>query len=147
MNTRRCSPLILGTVLACALSSAAEAADAEIKGAAILAHPCGKVAVKHMGLVHAGKIDDAIKLSTKEMQDMWLGMPAKDRTMMSGMMKDLSQTEEQFGADIKANGLLVVDGEAATLTVEKKTTDANGTGTSTTTQSFKLDGGQCLISR
>ena len=55
--------------------------------------------------------------------------------------------EETLDADIKANGLLVVDGQAATLTVEKTTTDANGTSTSTTTQSFKLDGGQCLISR
>ena len=74
-------------------------------------------------------------------------MPAKDRTMMSGMMKDMSQTEEQYATDIKADGLLVVDGQAATLTVKKTTKDASGTSTSTTTQSFKLNGGQCLISR
>jgi hypothetical protein len=67
--------------------------------------------------------------------------------MMSGMMKEMSSTEEQFSADIKANGVLVVDGQAATLTVQKKTTDKNGTSTSTTTQNFKLDGGQCRVSR
>ena len=106
-----------------------------------------KVAVEQMGFIHAGKMDDANKLSTKEMQDQWKAMPAKDRTMMSGMMKDMSQTEEQYATDIKADGLLVVDGQAATLTVKKTTKDASGTSTSTTTQSFKLNGGQCLISR
>lgn len=147
MNNRRFSALVLGTVLASALCGAAEAAKSEVKGAAILDHPCGKVAVKQMGFMHAGKIDDAVKLSTKEMQDRWKGMPAADRTMMSGMMKDMSQTEAQFSADIKADGLLVVDGQTATLTVKKTTTDANGSNTSTSTQNFKLDGGQCLIDR
>jgi len=122
-------------------------AKSELKGAAILDHPCGKVAVKQMGLTHAGNFDEANKLTTKEMQDQWKSMPAKDRTMMSGMMKEMSETEEQYSADIKANGLLVIDGQDATLTVQKKTKDANGTSTSTTTQKFKLDGGQCLISR
>ena len=36
---------------------------------------------------------------------------------------------------------------ATTLTVQKKSSDADGSGTSATTQSFKLAGGQCLISR
>ena len=147
MNNRRFSALVLGTVLTFVLCGAAEAAKSEIKGPAILGHPCGKVAVKHMGLVHAGKMDDANLLSTKEMQDQWKGMPAKDRTMLLGMMKGMSQTEEQFAADIKAIGVLVVDGQAATLTLKKTTKDASGTSTSTTTQSFKVDGGQCLISR
>ncbi|MFI4952133.1 MAG: hypothetical protein ACHP7M_03235 [Burkholderiales bacterium] len=119
----------------------------EVKGAAILDHPCGKVAVKQMGLVHAGKMDDANKLSTKEMQGQWKAMPEKDRMMMSGMMKEMSQTEAQYSADIKTNGLLVVDGSSATLTVQKTTKDKNGTSTSTTEQNFKLDGGQCMVSR
>jgi len=118
-----------------------------IKGAAILDNSCGKVAVKHMGLTHAGKFDEANKLSTKEMQDQWKAMPAKDRAMMMDMGKELSQTEEQYAADIKTNGVLVVDGASATLTVQKKTKDANGTSTSTTTQSFKLNGSECLVSR
>jgi hypothetical protein len=130
----------------CAAATAAQA-KSELKGAAILDHPCGKVAVKQMGLAHAGKFDEANKLSTKEMQDQWNSMPAKDRTMMSGMMKDMSETEGQYSADIKADGVLDIDGQDATLTVQKKTKDANGTSTSTTTQKFKLDGGQCLISR
>jgi hypothetical protein len=133
----------LTALLPLLFSSVASAAKTEVKGAAILDHPCGKVAVKQMGLVHAGKMDEANKLTTKDMQDQWKKMPAKDQTMMSGMMKDMSVTEQQYANDIKTNGLLVVDGQDATLTVQKK----DGTGTSTTTQTFKLDGGQCLVSR
>ena len=133
-------PFVLCTV-------AVAAGKSEIKGAAILDHPCGKVAVKQMGLVHAGNMDEANKLSTKEMQDQWKAMPAKDRTMMSGMMKEMSSTEQQYSNDIKTNGVLVVDGQAATLTVKKTTKDPNGSMTSTMTQNFKMDGAQCMISR
>jgi len=79
--------------------------------------------------------------------EQWKAMPAKDRTMMTGMMKDMSQTEAQYSADIKSNGVLVVDGQAAMLTVKKTTKDANGSSASTMTQNFKMDGSQCMISR
>jgi hypothetical protein len=144
MNHRRLSAVVLSTVLSFAFG--ATAAPTEIKGAAILDHPCGKVAVKQMELAHEGKVDEANKLTTPEMQAQWKSMPAKDRTMMTGMMKDMSETESQYTADIKAGGVLVVNGQDATLTVEKKTKDANGSSTSTVTQKFKLDGGVCLIS-
>ena len=81
------------------------------------------------------------------MQDEWKAMPAKDRTMMSGMMKEMAQTEAKHAADLKANGLLVVDGQAAKLTVKKTTKDKDSTSTETMTQNFKLDGEKCLISR
>jgi len=130
------------------LSGAAVAAGkSEIKGSAILDHPCGKVAVKQMGLVHDGKFDEANKLSTREMQDQWKAMPAKDQTMMREMMKATSSSEQQYASDIKANGVLVIDGQTGMLTVKQTTKDKSGTSTSTTTQNFRLDGSQCLISR
>ncbi len=149
MKHRHLSAFVISAALPVMLLAAtgAAAAKSEIKGAAILDHPCGKVSVKQMGLVHAGKMDDANKLTTKEMQDQWSKMPEKDRTMMSGMMKDMSQTEAQYSADIKANGLLVVDGPSAVLTVKKTTKDKNGSSSETTTQNFKIDGAQCLVSR
>src|SRR5215471_9219379 len=118
---------------ALAMLSGPALAGTEIKGAAILDHPCGKVAVKQMGLLHAGKVEEANKLTTKEMQEQWKAMPASDRTMMSGMMKAMSQTEDQYAADIKSNGVLKVDGQNATLTVKKTTKDKNGTSTETMT--------------
>jgi hypothetical protein len=149
MNHRRSVSLFISAVLPVILWGFAGVASAksEIKGAAILDNACGKVAVKQMGLVHAGNMDEANKLSTKEMQEQWKTMPAKDRTMMSGMMKEMSQTEAQYAADIKANGVLIVDDKAAMLTVKKTTKDKNGSSTETITQNFKIDGGQCLISR
>jgi hypothetical protein len=149
MKQRRLEALGINAVLSIALFSIAAAASAksEIKGAAILDHPCGKTSVKQMGLTHAGKMEEANKLTTKEMQDQWKAMPAKDKTMMSGMMKEMSQTEDQYAADIKANGVLVVDGPTAMLTVKKTTKDKSGSSTSTMTQNFKIEGNTCLVSR
>jgi len=147
MERRQFAALLMSAAVPFVLSGYALAAPTTIKGAAILDNPCGKVSVKQMGLVHAGKFEDGNKLSTKEMQDEWKAMPAKDRTMMAGMAKEMSQTEAQYTADIKANGVLVVDGDAATLTIKKETKDKSGTSTSTMTQRFKLSGSECLISR
>jgi hypothetical protein len=150
MSSRRLSSILLSVVLLFTLIGrleAAEAAKTEIKGAAILAHPCGKVAVKHMGLVHAGKLEEAFKLGTKEMQEQWKAMPAADQKMMSGMTKEMSKTEAEFSAEIKASGLLVVEDKDATLTVKQEHKDANGSSTETLTQRYALDGASCLISR
>lgn len=149
MSRRRFSALCISTVLPFMLYGSAESSSdkSEVKGAAILDHPCGKAAVKQMGLLHAGKFDEANKLSTKDMQDQWKAMPAKDRSMMSSMAKDMSETEDEFTAEIKRNGVLVINDQAATLTVQKTIKNANGTSTSTTTQNFKLIGGACMISR
>ena len=149
MKRHRLSELVVSSAMSVILSGFAGVAFAksEIKGAAILDTACGKVAVKQMGFVHDGKMDEANMLSTKEMQEQWKAMPAKDRTMMSEMMKETSQTSDQYAAAIKADGVLVIDGAAATLTVKKTTKDKNGSSTETITQNFRIDGAQCLISR
>ena len=149
MKQRRFAIAFTATLLSVAVFgiAGASAAKSEIKGAAILDHACGKVAVKQMGLVHAGNMEEANKLSTKEMQDQWKAMPAKDKEMMSGMMKQMSPTEAQFTSDIKSSGVLVVDGPTAMLTVKKTTKDKNGSSTETMTQNYRVDGGTCLISR
>jgi hypothetical protein len=149
MHVRRLSVVLLGLCLFLTLAgrSHGAAAKVEIKGAAILDHACGKVAVKHMGLVHAGKMDEATKLGSKEMQEQWNAMPAADRTMMSGMMKETSKTAAQLSADIKSGGLLVVEGNKAALTVKQEHKDANGTSTETWTQSYVIDGANCWITR
>ena len=149
MKAHRSAVQFIGIAMALLLGTFAGAslAKSELKGAAILDHACGKVAVKQMGLVHEGRMDEANKLSTKEMQEQWKAMPAKDRTMMSGMMKEMSLTSDRYAADIKANGALVVDDASATLTVKKTNKDKSGTSTETITQKFRIDGSQCLISR
>jgi hypothetical protein len=150
MRSSNRSALLLCTLLSLAPfapAGAAEAPKTEIKGAAILDHPCGKVAVKQMGLIHAGKFEEANKLTTKEMQDQWKAMPAKDREMMTGMMKEMSRSEADFAKDVTASGTLTVEGGHATLTVKQEHKDANGSSTDTMTQNYVIDGGKCLIAR
>lgn len=147
MRSRRISAVFLSLALSLTLAGRAHAAKAEIRGAAILDHACGKVAVKHMGLVHAGKMDEATKLGTKEMQEQWKALPAADRNMMLEMMKGTSKTEAQLSAEIKAGGVLAVEGNKATLTVKQEHKDANGTSSETFTQNYVIDGGSCLIAR
>jgi uncharacterized protein len=124
----------------------ATSGKSEVKGAVILDHPCGKHAVKMMGLIHAGKIKEFLKLGGKDMQEQWKAMSAKDKTMWLGAMKMTSQTEKQYSADIKAYGVLVIDGPSATLTLKKTTKEESGGGgwEETTEQSFKIDARQCL---
>ena len=145
MKIRLLSSVLLTTAALLTPLGRAGAEPAEIKGAAILAHPCGKVAVKQMGLVHAGKMEEAIRLGTQEMQDKWKGMPADDRKMMSEMMKEMSKTEAQLSADIKAGGVLTVDGNSGTLTIKREHKDANGSSTEKWTQRYVIDGAKCLI--
>jgi hypothetical protein len=145
MNIRRTSAVLFCAVLSLSLPSHAETTPTEIKGAAILEHPCGKVAVKFMGLVHAGKMDEATKLGTQAMQDDWKGMADDDRKGMSEMMKEMSSSEAQFSADIKKVGLLVIAGSNGTLTVKKETKGAEGSGSSTQTQRYEINGDTCLI--
>ena len=118
-----------------------------IKGAAILDHPCGKTATRQMGLLHAGKIDDANRLSTRAVQAQWQSMPAKDRTMMAEMSKKMSPSSDEYSDAIRKNGVLTVDGNSAALKVSQTRHDANGSSTSTMTQSFAMESGQCLVSR
>lgn len=150
MSSSRKSAVLLSALLSLAflaLAGAAEAPKTEIKGAAILDHPCGKVAVKQMGLIHAGKFEEANKLTTKEMQEQWKAISAKDREMMTGMMKEMSKSEADFAKEIKASGVLTVEGDHATLTIEQKHKDNNGSSTEKMTQRYTIDGDKCLISR
>lgn len=148
MTSRRFSPVLSSFVLLGSLFAVARpaAAKEEVKGAAILEHACGKTAVKHMGLVHAGKMAEAVKLGTPEMQKEWNALPAEEREMMAGMMKEMAKTEADFAAEIKAGGALVVDGKATTLTVTKKIESNSGGGTETMTQGYVIDAKGCWIS-
>lgn len=137
---------LAGLALAVAVAAPASA-KSELKGAAVLDHPCGKAGVQQMGYLHAGNVEAANRLSTPEMQKQWQAMPAKDRAMMADMAKSMSPSSDQYAADIRKNGTLVVDGASAVLTVQTTHKDANGSSTSTSTQNFHFDGKQCLVSR
>ena len=144
---RNCAAWPACSALLLLVTGLAAHAATEIKGAPILAHPCGKTGVKQMGLLNQGKMDEAQALATPETRAKWEQVPAADRTVMTSLSKAVSPTEAEFAADIKSHGVLTVDGSAATLTVVKKTADASGSSTSTMTMRFKTEGGGCLVHR
>lgn len=142
-----CTRAVLVSLVAVAATAAPASANSQLKGAAILDHPCGKVGVQQMGYLHTGDFDAANRLSTPDIQQRWQAMPARDRAMMADMAKSMSPSSDQYAADIRRNGLLVVDGAQAVLTVKTTHKDAQGSSTSTSTQNFRFDGRQCLVSR
>lgn len=137
------------TALAFVLSFAtlATAKPTEVSGAAILEHPIGKLAVKNMGLCHAGKIEEAVALGSKSMQAEWKAMSAEDRKMLGEMMKEFSHPPDKFSADIKKFGKLSIDGDKATLTVSQEIKEATGTSTSTISQSYLREGGEWRVTQ
>lgn len=150
MTTFRRLTLTLGLALPLALvalSPAAGAEPKEIKGAAILEHPAAKVAMKNMSLMHAGKVEEAVKLGTKATQDQWNAMPAEDRKLMSEMMTAFAIADDEFRADVEKFGVLVIDGDRATLTIKKEVKDDSGSGTQTTTLRLQMEDGEWRVAR
>ena len=135
-------------LLAALVAAAAGAQEkTEVRGAAILDHPCGKTALRHMGLLHAGKYEEAWALATPQVREHWDAMPEGQRKAIFRALRDMSEAEGEFSAEIQRLGVLVVEGDAATLTVEKTTKTENGSMTETLSQRFVLDGGACLIAQ
>lgn len=129
------------------LALPASAEKAELKGAALMAHPATKVALENMALMHAGKIDDAVKMGTKAMQADWKALPDEDRKMMSEMMQHFAVPDAEFRAEVEKFGTLTVDGDKATLVVEKTTKDENGSGTETKTIHLMMEDGAWRVTR
>lgn len=152
--TRRTTPTacalllagLTGSLAACA-PGAATGPGRTLTGAAILDHPCGKVSVKQMGLIHAGNADAAVALGTPELQQEWRALPADERTELLGLMGALSQSAEDHAADIAAHGRLAVTGDTATLTIIKSRREPDVSSTETFTQRFSLNGTGCAIAR
>lgn len=139
--------LALALLALATLALPAHAAKSEVKGAALLEHPAVKVAMENMSLMHAGKIAEAVKLGTKQMQADWKAMPADDRKMMSEMMQTFSVADADFRADIQKYGVLSVDGDHATLTITKAMKDANGSNTETKTVHLQMEDGSWRVTR
>jgi hypothetical protein len=129
------------------LALPASAEKAELKGAALMAHPATKVALENMALMHAGKIDDAVKMGTKAMQADWKALPDEDRKMMSEMMQHFAVPDAEFRAEVEKFGTLTVDGDKASLVVEKKTQDDSSNSTETKTIRLMMEDGAWRVTR
>jgi hypothetical protein len=136
---------LASALLAVVTVSGASAAPQEIKGAAILDHPATKVALRNMSLMHAGKVEEAVKLGSKAMQEQWAAMSADDRKMMGEMMKAFATADAEFKKSVAAFGVLTVDGGDATLVVKEEKNDPNGKSTSTQTMRLTFENGDWRV--
>jgi len=113
--SRRSSFVSLCLAVALAASTAGLLAQAPLKGDAALKHPAGQLAIKAAGLLHAGKIDEAVALKTKSDIDEWKKMSAADRRDMSANYKERAPDPKVLAAAIAKTGELTFNGSMAQL--------------------------------
>jgi hypothetical protein len=127
-------------VVSMLLGAPANAQEAKtIQGEAILAHPAGKLALKCAELFHTGKIDDGMRLRTKEEQADWKAASAGEREDMGARLKARAPEPKAFAEAIRKAGVLKVRADGADLTVSMAKGD-------TAVAYFAVEGGAWRIS-
>ena len=82
--------MVQGLVASAAMviAGAAEPAnETRIEGADLLAHPIAALASQYVELVHADKIEDAMRLASTEAQQEWKAEPASERAASAAFRK------------------------------------------------------------
>jgi hypothetical protein len=117
-------PASLGSPGPFSTVAVAVAAETRLQGAAILQNPIGDLALRYADLLHAGKMDDAMKLASTTAQAGWKALPASERTASADFRRKLIPPRAALAAGIRAGGVLIIEGDSrATLnvvTVEQK---------------------------
>jgi hypothetical protein len=126
--------------------------ETRIEGGDILKHPIAALAVQYVELVHAGKIDEAMRLASREAQDQWKAEPASERAESAAFRKQTLPSVAEFKLLLPSGVLIIEDGERATLNVIKKEQRPIKAGTveySSTTVAipFVLDNGEWKLAR
>lgn len=132
---------------------ALSAAETRIKGAEILKHPIGDLALKYADALHGGGMDDAMKLASKKAQAKWKNLPASERAEIAAFLKKMVPKKSELAAGIQAGGILIIEDDSrATLNVVKVEQNSAKPGTvdsSSTTIAlpFELEGGQWKVAQ
>lgn len=129
------SGLVVCLIAGVLFAATAFAEPMEIKGAAIMKHPIGALALKQVKLVHAGKIDEVYALRTASEQADWKNASASDRKDFAEMMPLRAPAYATFEAALSKSGVLKVDGNQAELRA-----DLGAAGTAIAY--YELEGGQ-----
>lgn len=126
--------------------------ETRIEGAGILEHPIAALAIQYVELVHAGKMDDAMRLASTEAQEQWKAEPASERAASAAFRKQTLPSVAEFKSLLPSGVLIIEDGQRATLNVIRKEQRPTKPGTveySSTTVAipFVLDNGQWKLAR
>ncbi|MEO8277908.1 MAG: hypothetical protein ABI639_16985 [Thermoanaerobaculia bacterium] len=108
----------------------AESAPA-IRGAAILGHELGKLAVDYATKLNAGKLDAAMALVSSEIRSRLATLPAAERKASDDFRRQQFPRPDLFTAQIREGGQLAFYGEKAVLNVISSTTTKNPDGSVT----------------
>ena len=133
--------------------SSAPGKETRIQGADILKHPIGALALQYADLLHAGKMDDVMRLATAEAQAKWKAEPASERAESAAYRKKTVPKRAALSAAIQSGGLLIIEDDArASLNLisseQSSTTPGVVTSTSTTTAiGFAMEDGQWKLTQ
>jgi hypothetical protein len=143
-------PMVIG-------GGAAPVNETRVEGAGILEHAIGTLALQYLDLIHAGKIEDAKKLATSDVQTKWKGEPASEKAESLAFLKKNLPTRATVTAGLKGGtamrGVLIIeDDKMATLNLivsEQKKTGTNTTSYSSTTTgiAFAKEGAQWKLAQ
>ena len=134
-------------------SSAPPQNETRIQGADILKHPIGALALQYADLLHAGKMDDVMRLATAEAQAKWKSDPASERAESAAYFKKTVPKRAALSAAMESGGLLIIEDDArASLnliqTEQTSTTPDVMTSSSTTTSiGFAKENGQWKLTQ
>jgi len=131
--------------LSLATALPATAAEQRIKGPEIKSHPIAPIALQYVELVHAGKMEDAVKLAYDKAQAEWKKYPG-ERASYASFMKKMMPTRADLEASLAGSAILVIDGNKASLSVIRMEQESTGPGaikgaSTTVAIPFVLEGG------
>lgn len=98
------------------------ASQVRVEGEDLLAHPVWPIALEYLDLVHAGRIEEAKRLATPEVQEKWATEPASEKAESLAFLRKNLPTRAEATEALKGGGdarvvLIVEDDELATLNV------------------------------
>ena len=124
----------------------ASAPETRVQGAEIEPHPIYDLALRYADALHSGKADGFMSLASSKAQAAWRAYPASERAESTVYRKKTIPSRSALAAAIRTGGLLILQGDSASLnvtTVEQKQTTPGTVSASSTTLNipFVLENG------
>jgi hypothetical protein len=104
--------------------------ETRIKGADIMKHPIGPLALQYVDLVQAGRMEDALKLSHDKAQAEWKKYPA-ERKSYTDFMKKMMPSRADLEKSLQGSAILIIEGKRATLNSIKTEQQSSSPGSIT----------------
>ena len=122
-----------------------------IEAPALAKHPAAAVVLQYADLVHAGRVEEALgKFGSTAAQAKWKALPASEKKESAAFRARVIPSRAELTKAFQSGGLLLVEGETATLNIIKiePATEKNSRGSSTTVAiPLTLENGQWKIAQ